>query len=63
LLKVLIEDPLEVPRSLLVKLGREADENDRSWMVPVYIFNSDVIQAGPADEEDPPCPQWESASL
>jgi hypothetical protein len=21
---------------------------------PVYIFNSDVIQAGPADEEDPP---------
>jgi hypothetical protein len=22
-------------------------------MVPVYIFNSDVIQAGPADEEDP----------
>jgi hypothetical protein len=30
---------------------------------PVYIFNSDVIQAGPADEEGPPCPQWESASL
>jgi hypothetical protein len=53
-LKVLIEDPLEVPRSLLVKLGREADGNGRSWTVPVYIFNSNVIQAGPTDEEDPP---------
>jgi hypothetical protein len=54
LLKVLIEDPLEVPRSLVIKLGREADGNGRSWTVPVYIFNSNAIQAGSADEEDPP---------
>jgi hypothetical protein len=49
LLKVLIEYPLEVPRSLNIKLGREADGNGRPWIVPVYIFNSDVIQAGLAD--------------
>jgi hypothetical protein len=54
LLKVLIEDPLKVPRSLVTKLGREAHGNGRSWTVHVYIFNSDVIQAGPADEDDPP---------
>jgi hypothetical protein len=54
LLKVLIEDPLEVPRSLIIKLGREADGHGRSWTVPVYIFNPDLVNAGPTNEEDPP---------
>jgi hypothetical protein len=54
LLKVLVEDPLEVPRSLVIKIGRESDGEGRSWTFPVYIFNSDMVNAGSADEEDPP---------
>jgi hypothetical protein len=54
LLKVLIEDPLEVPRSFLIKVGRESDGQGRSWNVPVYIFNCELVNAGPADEDDPP---------
>jgi hypothetical protein len=52
LLKVLVEDPLEIPRSIVMKLGRESDEG-RSWIVLVYILNSEIIDAGPADEDDP----------
>jgi hypothetical protein len=52
LLKVLVEDPLEIPRSLIVKTGRE-DGKGRSWTVPVYLFNSSMVNAEPADEEDP----------
>jgi hypothetical protein len=54
LLKVLIEDPLVVPKSLVIMLVREADDHGRSWTVPVYIFNSEIVQDGPVDEEDPP---------
>jgi hypothetical protein len=54
LLKVLIEDPLEVPRSFVITLGRESDGQGRSWTTPVYIFNSELVHAEPADEEDPP---------
>jgi hypothetical protein len=54
LLKVLVEDPLEVPRSLVISNGRESDGEGWSWTVPVYIFNSNMVNAGPADEEDPP---------
>jgi hypothetical protein len=53
LLKVLVEDPLEVPRSLVIKIGKESDGEGRSWTVPVYFFNSDMVNAGPANEEDP----------
>jgi hypothetical protein len=54
LLKVLVEDHSEVPRSLVIKMGRELDGLGRSWIVLVYIFNSVMILADPADEEDPP---------
>jgi hypothetical protein len=54
LLKVLVEDPLEVLRSLVIKMGRESDGEGRSWTVPVYVFNSGLVNVGPADEEDPP---------
>jgi hypothetical protein len=53
ILKVLVEDPLEIPRSLVMKMGRESDDNGRSWTVPIYVFNSYLVNAGPADEEDP----------
>jgi hypothetical protein len=54
LLKVLVEDPLEVPRSLVIKIGKESDGDGRSWTVPVYVFNSDMVNAGPTNKEDPP---------
>jgi hypothetical protein len=52
LMKILVEDVLDIPRSLVIKLGREFDGDGKSWTVPVYIF--DIINAGPADEDDPP---------
>jgi hypothetical protein len=54
LLKVLVEDALKILRSLAIKLGRELDGEGRSWTVSVYVFNSEIIDAGPTDEEDPP---------
>jgi hypothetical protein len=54
LLKVLIDDPLEVPRSLIIKMGKEYEGDGRSWTAPVYMFNSTMINGGPADEDDPP---------
>jgi hypothetical protein len=54
LVKILVEDPLEVPRSLIIKMGRELDGEGRSWTVPVYIFNSELLGAAHADEDDPP---------
>jgi hypothetical protein len=54
LLKVLIVDTLEVPRSLLITMGRESDGLGRSWTVPVYMFNSQILGAETADEDDPP---------
>jgi hypothetical protein len=53
LLKVLVEDPLEVPRSLVMKIGKELDGDGRSWTIPIYVFNSDMVNAGLANEEDP----------
>jgi hypothetical protein len=54
LLKVLVEDPLEIPRSLVIKNGRESNAEGRSWIVPVYIFNSVMVNPGLENEEDPP---------
>jgi hypothetical protein len=54
LLKVLVEDHSEIPRSLVIKMGRESDGLDRSWTVPIYIFNSTMLPAEPAVEENPP---------
>jgi hypothetical protein len=54
LLKILVEDSLEIPRSVVIKLGRESDGEGRLRTVPVYVFNSGLVKAGPADEEDPP---------
>ncbi|TVU19018.1 hypothetical protein EJB05_35141, partial [Eragrostis curvula] len=54
MLKVLIDDPLEVPRSLVIKIGREMDGEGRSWTVPVYMFNSYFADVAPPDEEDAP---------
>ncbi|TVU03252.1 hypothetical protein EJB05_51223, partial [Eragrostis curvula] len=54
LIKVLIDDPLEVPRSIVIRIGRELDGEGRSWTVPVYILNGALAGAGPANEEDPP---------
>ncbi|TVU10812.1 hypothetical protein EJB05_44364, partial [Eragrostis curvula] len=54
MLKVLIDDPLEVPRSLVIKVGRELDGEGRSWTVPVYIFSFEFADPAPPDEEDAP---------
>jgi hypothetical protein len=48
------EDHSKVPRSLVIKMGREPDGLGRSWTVPVYIFISVIMPADPTDEEDPP---------
>jgi hypothetical protein len=53
LLKVLVEDPLEIPRSLVIKTGREADGWGISLTVLVYVFNSTMVSGEAADEEDP----------
>jgi hypothetical protein len=47
LLKVLVEDPLEVPRDVVIKMGCESDGEGRSWIVSIYIFNSEALMAGP----------------
>ncbi|CAN6335394.1 unnamed protein product [Urochloa humidicola] len=54
LVKVLIEDPLEVPRSLIIKHGRELDGEGRSWTVSVYILNSRFADIIPGDEDEAP---------
>ena len=54
LVKVMIDNPLEVPRSLVIKHGKELNGAGRSWTVPVYIFNSEFTNAQPTDEEEPP---------
>jgi hypothetical protein len=56
LLKILVEDTLDITRSLVIKLGRESDGGGRSWTMLVYIFNSNIVSAGPADEDDPLTP-------
>jgi hypothetical protein len=38
----------------MIKMGCESNGEGRSWMVLIYIFNSEVIMVGPQDEEDPP---------
>jgi hypothetical protein len=38
LLKGLIEDPLETPCNIVIKMGRESDGEGRSWTVSIYIF-------------------------
>ncbi|GJN22737.1 hypothetical protein PR202_gb10332 [Eleusine coracana subsp. coracana] len=54
LLKCIIEDPLKVPRSVVIKMGRELDGEGRSWTIPVYMFSSELLGGAPGDEEDPP---------
>jgi hypothetical protein len=51
LLKVLVEDLLEVPRDVVIKMGHESDGEGCSWTVPIYIFNSEALMAGLADED------------
>jgi hypothetical protein len=63
LLKVLVEGSLEIPRDVVIKMGRKSEGEGRSWTIPIYIFNSEVIMAGPPDEEDPPEEQWGSSSF
>jgi hypothetical protein len=53
LLKILVEDTLDIPRSQVFKMRWASDGDGKSWIVSVYIFNSDIIGAGPADEDDP----------
>ncbi|TVU25943.1 hypothetical protein EJB05_28466, partial [Eragrostis curvula] len=54
LVYVMIDDPLEVPRSLEIKHGRDLDGEGRSWTIPVYILNSQMADQVPANGEDPP---------
>lgn len=54
LVKVMIDNPLEVPCSLVIKHGKELNGAGRSWTIPVYIFNSEITNIQPADEDDPP---------
>jgi hypothetical protein len=49
-----VKDLLEVPRSLVIKIRKELDGDGRSWTVSVYVFNSDMVNVGPTNEEDPP---------
>jgi hypothetical protein len=46
-LRVLVEDLLEIPRDVVIKMGRESDGEGHSWTVPIYIFNSEVLMADP----------------
>jgi hypothetical protein len=50
ILKVFVEDPMEIPRSLVLKMGRESNGHGRSWIAPVYVFNSNLVNVGPTDE-------------
>lgn len=50
---VLVDNPLDVPRTLVIKHGRDLDCEGHSWTVPLYVFNSQLLPQ-PADEEDPP---------
>lgn len=54
LVNVLIDDPLDVPHSLVIKHGKEINGARRSWTVPVYMFNLEPTDVVPANEEDPP---------
>ncbi|KAK3159635.1 hypothetical protein QOZ80_1BG0049160 [Eleusine coracana subsp. coracana] len=54
LLKCLVDNPLVVPRSLVMKLGREMDGEGWSWTVPVDVFNFAMLGGGLGDEDDPP---------
>jgi hypothetical protein len=54
LLKVLVEDMHGIPRDVVIKMGHESDGDGHSWTVPIYIFNSGILSAGPFDEGDPP---------
>jgi hypothetical protein len=54
LVNVLIGDPLDVPRSLVIKHGKEINGARMSWTVPVYMFNLEPTDVVPANEEDPP---------
>ncbi|OEL13939.1 hypothetical protein BAE44_0025042 [Dichanthelium oligosanthes] len=56
LVKVLIDDLLEIPRSLILKHGRELDGEGQYWTVPVYIFNSRHVDVMPGEEDDAPPP-------
>jgi hypothetical protein len=42
LLEVLLEDPLEILRGIVIKMGRESNGNGRSWKFPIYVFNSEI---------------------
>jgi hypothetical protein len=54
LLNVLVEDVREIPRDVVIKMGRESDGEDQSWTVPIYIFNFEILSARPSYEDDPP---------
>lgn len=54
LVKCIMQVPLKVPRSLVISVGHELDGEGRSWTVPVYMFDSEILGAAPANEEDLP---------
>lgn len=53
LVKVLAQDLDSIPRRLVLKKGNEAGGQGFSWIVYVYILNSDFPDAMPEDEELP----------
>jgi hypothetical protein len=54
LLKVLVEDVHQILGDVVIKMGPESDGEGRSWTMPIFIFNSEILSARPSDEDDPP---------
>jgi hypothetical protein len=54
LVQVLLLSPDRVPRSLIVSRGTMIGATGRSWVVPVYILNSNFPDAFPVDEDPVP---------
>jgi hypothetical protein len=53
LLKVLVEDVHQILGDVVIKMGPKSDGEGRSWTMPIYIFNSEILSARPSDEDDP----------
>ncbi|KAG8091516.1 hypothetical protein GUJ93_ZPchr0012g19787 [Zizania palustris] len=54
MLKVLVDNTLDIPRSITVKSCHSMDEEGRSWTFPVYIVSNEIVDGFPGDEEDLP---------
>ncbi|KAG8055945.1 hypothetical protein GUJ93_ZPchr0001g30415 [Zizania palustris] len=54
LLKVLVDQTIDIPRSITVKSCHSMDGEGRSWTFPVYIIGNVLADGFPADEDELP---------